>query len=407
MQNIEYFSAFLGGLVSVATPCVYPMIPITVAIFGQEPSCSQQDNLNKKTIIESKAFKNAVAYSLGIITTFTTLGLIASSTGTLFGSIQSHPIIIASFSVFLFFLLLSSLDIYTPSFLCRIKVPESKSKNSLLASFMVGAGTTLAASPCIGPALALILSYATNKADPTTSTILLMLYGLGFSLPFLLLTFFSPLVSKLPKSGTWLFASKIIISFFVASYLIYMVKLLFKFNLERIPFWFNSTLLYFSILTFLIYAWKNYTKGKKLKTLFLVLLSATIGTSFISSKNISANITDERITWIDSLEEGLKISKDTNKPLFVDFYADWCTSCVELDKLTFSQPSVINLINNKLIAVRIDMDKNINADKIGRERDINGLPTMIFIDKEGKEIDNKRTEGFLSADELSDKINSL
>jgi len=185
---------FLGILMSL-TPCIYPMIPITVGILQSQGSSSIMRN-----------FFLALAYTIGIATTFSLLGLIAVFTGKLFGSFLTHPLVIipvVSLLGYLGFSMLGFYEMYTPKFL-QLKNHQNTKKGSMLSAFLFGAASGTVASPCLSPGLVLLLSIVATLGDRLLGFVLLFSFGIGLSLPLLLIGTFSSSLALLPHAGTWM-----------------------------------------------------------------------------------------------------------------------------------------------------------------------------------------------------------
>jgi len=204
---------FLGILMSL-TPCIYPMIPITMGILQSQGSRSIMRN-----------FFLALAYTIGIATTFSLLGLIAVFTGQLFGSFLTHPLVIipvVGLLGYLGFSMLGFYDMYTPKFL---QLNHSNTKNgSLLSAFLFGAASGTVASPCLSPGLVLLLSIVATLGDKLLGFILLFSFGIGLSLPLLLIGTFSSSLALLPHAGTWMVEAKKLFGFMLLGMCFYFLK---------------------------------------------------------------------------------------------------------------------------------------------------------------------------------------
>jgi cytochrome c-type biogenesis protein len=189
---LDYLAAFFGGILVSFTPCVYPLIPITAAFIGAGSAGSR-----------SRGFVLSVAYVTGIAVTYALLGLAASLTGTIFGSIATSPAayFIAGGMIILFGF--SMLDLFVIPLPRLIKLPVLKEKNALSA-FILGLSSGLIASPCLTPVLGSILVYLTAKKSLVYGTTLLFTFAYGMGAVLILIGTFSAALVNLPKSGKWL-----------------------------------------------------------------------------------------------------------------------------------------------------------------------------------------------------------
>src|SRR5271156_4923609 len=184
---------FLGLLMSL-TPCIYPMIPITVGILQSQGTSSIMRN-----------FLLACAYTCGIATTFACFGLLAAYTGQLFGALMYNPFVILLFCALLIYLGFSMLgfyEFYMPSWL----QPKGNigRGGSYIAAFTFGAISGTVASPCISPGLVLLLSIVSHMQNVFLGFILLFIFGIGLSIPLLIIGTFSNALAHMPRAGMWM-----------------------------------------------------------------------------------------------------------------------------------------------------------------------------------------------------------
>lgn len=193
---LAYIAVYLGGVLVSFTPCIYPLIPITVAFIGANSKGSK-----------SRGFVMAVIYVLGVAVTYTFLGVFAALSGKLFGQIQSNPwtyffvgnlCIIMGLSMMDLF----SLRIRTPDFVTRVQL--QKNVPGMLGSFLVGAASGLVISPCTAPALAVVLGYVATQQNVAFASSLMFVFALGMGTLLILLGTFAGLLAGLPRSGAWM-----------------------------------------------------------------------------------------------------------------------------------------------------------------------------------------------------------
>lgn len=207
---LDYVFVFLGGVLLSFTPCVYPLIPISVSYIGVNAADSKL-----------KGFLLSIVYVSGIAITYSLLGLIASLTGQIFGRISSHPItyIIAGAVIILFGL--SMFDIFHISFI--VGLPRHKKQN-YLSTLALGLVSGLIISPCLSPALAAILAYLITKKNVFYGMTLLFSFAYGMGLVLVLTGTFSAILIALPKSGRWMTYIKRLAAFIIllsGAYFIY------------------------------------------------------------------------------------------------------------------------------------------------------------------------------------------
>jgi thiol:disulfide interchange protein len=329
-----FLIVFLAGILTSFTPCIFPLIPITLALI--------QNNVQ---LGRFKSFQKTFVFILGIAFTYSLLGLLAASTGTFFGSLLANPYALITISLIYFVMALSLFGLFEIQFFNRLQNKVSKiSTHSNFGVFLFGMVTGIFASPCVGPILIAILTYAAQTKNLTFSFFLLFTYAIGLGQIFLVLSLFSNLINKLPRSGSWLNGIK----------------------------YFLGILLILAGLFFFIPA----------------------------IKSISTNQT---VPYSVQLEQALK----SKKILIVDFKADWCGACKELELKTFKNPKIKTFLdNNEFLAIDVTVttpDTNELLQKYG----VIGLPHVMFFDKKGNLLPELTISSYISAEEMLKKIESI
>ncbi len=189
---LAFAAAYAAGILVSFTPCVYPVIPITVAYIGGRSVGSR-----------GRAFWLSLCYVLGMAAVYAGLGLFASLTGRLFGAISSHPftlIIIANICI------LFGLSMFDVIRLPTVGVQQGNSKKpaGFLGAFLIGMGSGLVVGPCTTPVLGAILVYVAKQGSALYGSALLFVFALGIGTLFLLIGTFAGIAANLPKSGAWL-----------------------------------------------------------------------------------------------------------------------------------------------------------------------------------------------------------
>lgn len=192
VDSLDYLKAFLGGMGMSLTPCVYPLIPITVGYIGAASAGSKL-----------KGFISSLIYVTGIAVTYSILGLLAALTGTIFGRISSHPLTYLIVGVIIILFGLSMLEFFRiplPNFF----KPRQHKKHSYFSTFLLGLTSGLIVSPCLTPVLGSILLYLATKKNLLYGATLLLSFAYGMGLILILAGTFSTLLVNLPKSGKWM-----------------------------------------------------------------------------------------------------------------------------------------------------------------------------------------------------------
>ena len=205
---------FFAGILASLTPCVYPLIPITIGIFGAQQAKTRRE-----------AFSLSLVYVLGIAVTYSALGVAAASLGTVFGGAMQSGWVLGGIAALFFALGLSSLGVF------EIRIPGSLQTRLSQAggagyygAFLMGLVAGIIAAPCVGPIVAGILVYVAQQQDPVLGLILLSTFAFGMGQLFLALGTFSSLLNRLPQSGSWMEAVKTIFGIIFIAMAVYYLQ---------------------------------------------------------------------------------------------------------------------------------------------------------------------------------------
>lgn len=398
------FFLFLGGFLASLLPCVYPLYPITAGILSARTT--------------ERKWSHPLVYYLGLATMYLFFGLFAGLSGGAFNSFLRFPETNLIFAYILFVLALTSSELLHLPIFSGNRV--SASKVSYANSLFLGMGAGLLSSPCVGPVVvAILVKLLTNQSDGfssiavISSSLKMFFFGLGLGLPFLLIGVFG---FALPKSGKWMrsvqFAVSALILYFSFTYLEKATSL---WNLNP-----NDPILYFFIWCLLL--WFSYLatnseeylhiRVKKALSIssFFVLLTLLITSILFSGKKYLGLSTETYLSqihsdtskedkskiqkevhgnleWLRNKSDVWELAKKENKPVFVDFYADWCTNCKYFQKLTLSDSKFNLILKDKAILWKI-----YDTDPIFEEFQSNpnylelkiGLPFFLVFGPEGK-----------------------
>jgi thiol:disulfide interchange protein DsbD len=195
---LAYIAVFLSGVLTSFTPCVYPMIPITIAYIGGRSGESRL-----------KGLFLSIFYVIGMAATYSALGAFAALTGKLFGAASTNPILYLVVANIFIFLGLSMLDVFTlpiPSFLTS-RQPGKKS-GGYFGAFLVGLLAGTVAAPCTAPVLGVVLTFVAAKQNVIYGMTLLFIFSIGLGTLLIIVGTFAGLMSSMPKTGKWSVAIK-------------------------------------------------------------------------------------------------------------------------------------------------------------------------------------------------------
>lgn len=393
--NSKYavFGFFLLGLGLAFTPCVLPMLPLLSAIvIGQ----NQRPNM-------WRAFALSFVYVQGMALTYTLLGLIVAAIGLPFQVALQHPYVMIGLSIIFVLLALSMFGVFT------LQLPSSlQTKLSLLSQqqkagafggvFLMGMIAGLVASPCTSAPLSGALLYVAQSGDLFTGAITLYLLALGMGVPLILITLFGNKI--LPKSGMWMETVKKLFGFVMLALPVFLIS-------RILPDEWTPRL--WAMLGAAFFIWfafqmpKNGT-GWVFRILFLVAAMISVkplqtwvwgegqAPSAVENKAVS-HVEFKKVKSEAELQQALA---ENNKSLvMLDLYADWCVACKEFEKETFSDSSVQKAFGDILL-LQVDMTKNSEENRaLMTKYKVLGLPTILFFNRDGKEIEGSRVNGFM------------
>jgi thioredoxin:protein disulfide reductase len=396
---LAFLFVFIGGFLTSLTPCVYPMIPITLAVIGAQASGG-----------ERKGFVLSLFYVLGISFTFSALGVAAAKTGSLFGSFSQHPAVQVIMSAVFFFMGLSMLGVFV------LQMPASlagklrgKKRGGYAGTFLTGVIAGVLVSPCISPLLVVILAWVARSGNALLGFGLLFSFALGLGVLFVLIGTFSGILKNLPKTGGWAEYIEKSFGLLLIGLSIFFLRSPVGDTVYRM-LW-ASFLMFFGVFIGGLSPLPMEAGAKKKASKALGLLAVIISTCLIiftlanrfhfGSSRLPA-IADARgrgVAWESSDQKAFEKAGLSGKPVVIDFYASWCAACKELEEKTWSDATVQKLLSS-FIAVQLDLSKpGIETMAAQKRYDIVGMPTVIVFSSSGKELD--RFTGFKPPEEVA------
>ncbi|MEW6507532.1 MAG: protein-disulfide reductase DsbD [Bacteroidota bacterium] len=383
---ISLILIFFGGLALNLTPCVYPLIPITIGYFGGQAE--------GKT---SRLFMLGILYVLGMAFTYSIIGVVTSLSGAVFGTLLQNTLVIVGIALLFIVLALSQFGVYEFKLPDKLVMKAGGAKGGVMGAFFMGLTMGIVAAPCIGPFVLGLVTYVAAKGDLFYGFLMFFILALGLGSPYLLLALFSGKIKQLPRAGDWMEGVKHIFGFLLLGMAFYFIDPVLPKSIQ------GYALPIFGIISALILLFVDKTankiKGFRIfKSVFSVIVLSVSLWALIPSEKLSP---DWQKFSIEAYEESLK----NNESMLIDFYADWCIPCKELDALTFSDPKVIKGLEN-YTSYKVDMTQMTEANEELRKKfNVIGMPTVLIINSKGEEV--HRITGFVNAEEFLKMISDV
>jgi len=374
---------FLGGMALNLTPCIYPLIPITVSYFG-----------GKSKEIQGRTFVHGTLYVSGLAITNSILGLTASLTGSMMGRLLQEPLVLMLIAGVLTFLALSFFDIWELHLPSSVNRLASKNFGGYFGTFFMGLTLGIVAAPCLGPFMLGLLTYVAQMGNPFLGFLYFFVLSIGMGLPLAVLAIFSGALKTLPMSGGWLTWIRRGLGWVLLGMAGYMLM-----PLISSPSGKSALIAVILVAAGLHLGWLDKTTAAVrlfpyIKKGLGVIL---IGIGAILFLVPSAHETDERVQWTSYSPFTLEEAARKNQPVILDFYADWCPPCKALDKKVFMDPEIVKL-SRHFVNIRIDLTtEHPHQKKLKEKFDFKGAPTIIFINKRGV-MEKDKIESFVDRD---------
>ncbi|MFT5232201.1 MAG: thiol:disulfide interchange protein DsbD [Candidatus Krumholzibacteriia bacterium] len=435
------------GLLMSLSPCIYPMIPITLAVIGGQ---SQEKGTAHGLVM-------SITYVIGMAFVYAIMGALSATVFSGITAFMQSPVVLIPIAILLLTLsfgMFGAFEMQAPAFLRdRLQGPSGGNKGGLIGVFAMGLVAGLVASPCVGPFLAALLVWVATTGNWFLGFITLFTFGMGMGMILIAVGTFPAVVGSMPQSGGWMESVKKGMGLLLVAMAFYFVRpgsvlpahifyplvgvttilvAVFMGAFEKVQpeggWWAKASKglglaafvagLYLLLGSFLQYGFlmPSPLEGRQMVPQ-LASISAQPSTSVATNTAIAtAQPLPEKVEWTKIhtgenvqafLDEQRATAKAAGQPIMIDFWASWCVYCKKLDKMVWNQATVV-AESQRFIRIKIDatVADDAEMEKIKEEMQVPGLPRVIFIDSRG-EILHGRSSGFLPAEEMLTVMKSI
>ena len=367
---------FLGGLALNLTPCVFPMIPITVGFFAM-----QSDGRR------SRRFVLSLSYVIGIVITYSALGVFAALSGRMFGSWLQSPAVLIGFAVLMLILASSMFGVWefrVPQFIANRSAGRAGVAGALTMGLFVG----IVAAPCVGPVVVALFTLVAGIAKPAIGIAMFATLAFGLGFPYLIA------LNAMPKPGEWMVQVKKAMGFVLIAMAFYFLRGVIGETGFRIGV--AASLLIGAVFLFASRGPRGRIMRLACATLLLV---AGVAFAIPPRKGVA-------VQW--RKYDAAAVTATAGKPVVIDVFATWCIPCKELDESTFSDAGVAKELD-RFTRIKADVTNNKNplVQELTKRYAIVGVPTVIFIDSSGREQQQLRLTGFEKPEQFLARIQQV
>ena len=364
---------FAGGLALNLTPCVYPVIPLTLSYFASQAPGDGR-----------RAFRLAAVYVLGMSTMYSALGVAAALSGRLFGSALQSPWVLGGVAAVLVALALSMFGLYDlqpPSALLQ----KSGARSGVAGAYAMGLLVGVVAAPCVGPFVLGLLAFVAARQQAGLGFLFFFVLSLGLGLPYLFLGAFSGSLARLPRAGAWMESVKKVFGWVLIAMAAYFLRPVLP---RPLADWLLPVVLAVAAVAVALGV-KAWRPALRASVGFLFLVAAVL---FLPRRPAAG----EAPLWQAYAEKAVAAA---GRPAVIDFSAAWCAPCRELDEKTFSDPRVREALGKRAL-YKADLTRVASPEVIALSAKyaILGVPTIVFLDAAGQERRDLRLVGFENAE---------
>jgi len=378
-------ATFAGGLALNLTPCIYPLIPITVSYFGGQSGGGR-----------GRLTAHALLFVTGLSLTNAALGVTAALTGGILGSLLQQPLVLVLVSLVLLAFALSLFGVWELRLPGALSQAAARSYAGYFGSLFMGLTMGIVAAPCIGPFVLGLLTWVAAQGSAWLGFLVFFTLSLGLGLPLFFLAVFSGSLERLPRSGEWMVWVRKLMGWILVGMAVYFLR-------PILPEFYAVALLASVALAaglhlglidrtsahFRFFAWM------KTAALVVGLVVATFlwGSWLMKGPGVA---------WQPYSDQLLQEARQQGKPVIIDFSATWCTPCRELEDVTFHDPALVKQVGADFVMIKVDLTQKGNPvhQRLLSRYAVQGVPTVVFLDRQGQERVKLRLVDFLPPEQF-------
>lgn len=405
----------LAGFGVTLTPCVYPLIPITLTIFGARQSPSKL-----------MGFALSSTYVGGMVLLYSGLGIGFALAGQVMGTAMQNPFVTVGVALFCLVMASSMFGAFEMALPSSLQNRLSQvGGTGFKGAFLMGLVAGLIAAPCTGPVLTFILTLIARDGDVFKGGLLMVVFALGIGIPFLILGTFSSALSSIPKTGAWTEGVKSVFGLLMVGAGLYFLNI----GVPQVGqtlaivgeagLWIAPALIVAGVAIGALHLSFKFTSPveKARKGIGVALAIAGVA-AFVGWTNAEPEVPEstEKIEWVKigpeddaerKLSRALTEAQQNERPVMIDFYADWCAACKELDKFTYTDPRV-RAEGARFTFIKIDAtDDTEPLKRIQKRFGVIGLPTVAFLTSDGDPCPKQRVTGFVEPEQYLEIMQSV
>jgi thiol:disulfide interchange protein DsbD len=368
----------LLGLALNLTPCVYPMISVTVAYFGGRTGLGGR-----------QAVGHALIYVLGICAAFSALGVTAAMTGSLFGAALQQPAVLGGIAFLMATLALGNFGLYQLRMPSSVMRAAGRVGEGPFGAFFMGCTMGVVGAPCIGPVVAALLLYVGAEQSAWLGFALFFTLGLGMGLPYVGLALVAGRLRRLPRGGPWLVWMERLFGFVLLGLALHFATPLLPDWMARIAW---GVLLITAGLVLGLVGGSGNRAARWARGVAGVAVAAVGVAGLVSAES------GPPIAWQPYSEPAVGAAAAAGRPVLIDFQAEWCLPCRKMEQTTFRDPEVVRASRDFAALIADVTEQDAASEEVMRRYSVPGVPTYVLLGRDGRE--RARFVGYVGADVL-------